>query len=192
MALDDMDDLLNSYPSPQDEEFFERELGRLTVAWASTEYTLYRVLLEYAQIKNEVGRAIFGGCRARDMIKYLKNIAHNIKLSEDRLNDLTYVFSQMNAINELRDQLVHHSTNSYAFPIDNPKQRILTNSYRVSKNGADYEYLVGSELIRKMCDDLRTIRSHLDKHWGYKTQVFTAHASADPKSWLFKSPPSTK
>lgn len=35
------------FPTTEDEEIFERELGRFTIRWAGIEHELYRVLRNY-------------------------------------------------------------------------------------------------------------------------------------------------
>jgi hypothetical protein len=185
-----------TYPTKEDEERFELELGRFTIRWAGIEHELYRVLRNYSGVTDAVGRALFGGCRARDFIKHIKNIAHNVRLDTARIADLEFVFPQLNAINDLRDKIIHQLDTSYIYPSGEPQKRVLTNSNRVTKYGAHFEYLIDPVVLKHMCSDLDIIHNHLNLHWGHYGDLnggFKAHEDdVIGNKWHFKMPTDLK
>lgn len=48
----------------EQDNLFERGLGRFMIAWSDTEAELYRVLVHYTQVSDPVARALFSGTRA--------------------------------------------------------------------------------------------------------------------------------
>jgi hypothetical protein len=173
-------------PSPKDAQRFERALGRLTIAWAEAEAELYRVLVNYSETRDPIARALFSGLRARDIVEYIRAIAHNTEMAADRVEDLEYVFEQLSAINTMRDHLVHHATDSFAY--NDPKKRVVAK--RKAKYGFAVGYEIGAETIDAMTYDLYGIHNHLNMHWGPRTGPFRPwrEESPDdpPTQWTYK------
>ncbi len=182
--------MTSPFPEEEDENNYANALGHLTIAWASAEDELYRVLLKYALVSDAVGRAIFSGIRASVMMDFIRNIAHNTEMEKERIEDLEFVFMQMSAINTMRDRLVHFSTGSYSYPSSNPKQRVLTNHTRVSRYGKAFEHLVDPDTIDNMVVDLHTISNHLNQHWGPRDGSFRVweENQGERTTWLYKFP----
>jgi len=174
----------------EEDNAYELALGRLTIAWATAEHELYRVLLNYSGVSDAVGRAIFSGIRASVMIDYIRSIAHNTEMDEYRLNDLEFIFSQIRSINKMRDRLVHFSTDSYSYPPSNPKQRVLTNQVRVSRYGKEFVHIVDKKIIENMVYDLHGISNHLNQHWGPRNGIFHQWEEnpGELTIWLYKFP----
>ena len=123
------------------------------------------------------------------MMDFIRSVAHNTAMAADRKEDLEYVFSQLSAINTMRDHLVHHTSDSYSF--DNPKKRIVANR-RASRYGNTKGYEVGVETIDAMTWDLYGISNHLNMHWGPRQGPFTPWREnpedPDPTAWTYKPP----
>jgi len=177
-------------PENDYEDKYAQALGFLSIAWATAENELYRVLLHYSQVSDAVGRAIFSGIRASVMMDYIKSIAHNTQMEKVRLEDLEFVFEQMAAINKMRDRLIHFSMYSYSYPSSNPKQRLLTNETRASRYGKAFQYLVEPETIENMIFDLHGISNHLNMHWGPRTGDFLAWEEnpGEKTRWTYPPP----
>ena len=177
----------DAFTAREQDGLFERALGRFMIAWADTEAELYRVLVQYAQVNDPVARALFSGTRAKAMMDFIRSIAHNTAMARDRKEDLEYVFSQLSAINTMRDHLAHHASDSYSF--DNPKKRIVANT-RASRYGNAKGYEVGVETIEAMTWDLYGISNHLNMHWGPRQEPFIPwrENSEDlrPTIWTYK------
>lgn len=160
----------DAFMGREQEKLFERALGRFMIAWADTEAELYRVLVHYTEVSDPVARALFSGTRAKAMMDFIKSVSHNTAMAPDRREDIEYVFSQLSAINTMRDHLAHHASGSYSF--DNPKKRIVANT-RASRYGNAKGYEVGVETIDAMTWDLYGISNHLNMHWGPRQGPFT-------------------
>lgn len=171
---------------------FERAYGRFMIAWADAEAELYRVLCAYAEVSDDVARAIFSGTRAGTMIEHIRAIAHNTEMAQERVADLEHVFPQIAAINKARDLLAHYATNSYGFDPARPTFRAVTNADRVSRRGKERFDWVGVETLEAMTADLHGIGNHLNMHWGRRLGPFRPWRENDPSDpatpWLYKSP----
>lgn len=171
------------------ENEFELALGRFIIAFADAEAELYKVLIQYSQVTNPVARAIFSGTRAKAMIDFIRSIAHNSAIPADRRDDLEHVFSQLAAINTMRDHLVHHVSESYAY--DNPKKRIVANT-RASRYGNAKGFEIGADTINAMTWDLYGISNHLNMHWGPREGPFRPWRENPedqaPTPWAYKPP----
>lgn len=152
-------------------EQFERSLGKFMIAWRDAEGELLRVLIAYSKVSTGVARALFSGTRAKGMIDFIRNIAHNMEMPQDRMDDLEHVFTQMNVINSMRDHIVHHVTDSFSF--DDPKSRIVANQ-RTTKIGTAVGYEIGTTDLDAMTYDLYGIANHLNMHWGQRSGPFRA------------------
>ena len=168
---------------------FESALGRFTLTWSDTEAMIYRVLVRYAGVTDAVARAIFSGTRAKVMTDYIKAIAHNTEMHEDRLADLEFVFAQVTAINSLRDHVTHFGSAELLIWRE-PSSRVLTNRERVSRIGKAVAKEVGSKTLDDMTFDLQGINNHLNVHWVSKADPFKPWQEhpGEATVWRFKPP----
>ena len=156
--------------TPEERRLFEEQeqlykaLGEFFLLWADVETELYRVLIHYAGVTDDIGRAIFSGCRARVMIDFLRNIAHNTKMDAVRANDLDYLCAQTNAINTIRDKIAHYGSVANTSVSHKTLKRSLSNYHRVSKRGAEFNEEISSLIVDDMCADLRRIYYRLSIH----------------------------
>jgi hypothetical protein len=178
-----------AFVAREEDQRFERALGRFMIAWADTEAELYRVLVQYTQVSDPVARALFSGTRAKAMMDFIKSIAHNTAMASDRREDIDYAFSQLSAINAMRDHLVHHASDNYSF--DDPKKRIVANT-RASRYGNAKGYEISVETIDAMTWDLYGIANHLNMHWGPREGPFRPwrenHDDDASTPWTYKPP----
>lgn len=171
------------------DSMFEQALGRFMIAWSDTEVELYRVLVRYSGVTDPVARAIFSGTRAKAMMDFIRSIAHNTAMPQDRREDLEYSFQQLAAINSMRDHLAHHTSASYSFRA--PQRRIVANQ-RASRYGNGKGFEVGIETIEAMTWDLYGIANCLNAHWGPRSDSFQPWREnpedEGPLQWTYKPP----
>jgi hypothetical protein len=155
-----------------DTELFFREVGELFLVWSDVEFQVYRVLIHYAGVTDEVGMALFSGARSRAMIDFMKNIFHNTEIEAHRVADLEYLFQQINTINTERDRLAHHGSTEFSIHLADLK-RSLSNYRRVGKKGTGFHTNVSSESVERMADDLHRIHYRLSLHYrkGAPTKI---------------------
>src|SRR6185369_4004974 len=84
------------------------ELGELTLAWSDVEKVLFKLLKHYSRVSWPVAQALFSGTRARSAINFIRAIAENTDMEPSRVQDIEEVFTQVLAINSLRDFVVHN------------------------------------------------------------------------------------
>ena len=175
----------------EEHEAFLRAIGELTLAWSDLEVVLYKLLKHYSGVNDAVGRAIFSGTRASTMINFLKAIADNTNMEETRKSDLDDIFSHISAINSMRDFVVHHVDGSrQEFELENPRERVLTDSRRVSRTKNTKRIDVGSSSLIAMRDDISECCWRLHSHWDHANEPFKPGAGARGfrSAWKFKPP----
>lgn len=187
-------------PSHSDAERFDKQMadlkakmtewhaaiGRLMLRWAETETLLYRVLLHYGGLSDEVGRALLSGTRMKGLMEFLLSVAHNTGMDSAREGDLKCVAAQLTTINTMRDRLAH--SGMWAFSaVDGKDEQPITNLERSSRgehNG--YFVMLGADGIDAMITDLGTIGQHLSRHLQEEFQPY--RPPADASTWLYRSP----
>jgi hypothetical protein len=175
---------------------FETALGRMTICWAETEYSIYQVLLHYARVSDPIGRSLFSGQRARPMREAIDAILENTNAPRARRENWTYVSAQIASIQTLRDLLTHHlastwtSKNSPSGGIQNflgwPFQQLVTDIARVKRKQNMKRVKVDSALIGRMCRDMRVIAEHLERHTAKGR--FKPFGPPEPSAWLYRFP----
>jgi hypothetical protein len=188
-SLDRLHDALQAALKIEQHEY-HAAIGRLMLKWAQIERVLYMVLLHYGKLSDPVGRAVLSGTRATTMIDFLKAIAHNKRLSTARVNDLECVFSQIGAINTMRDRIAHFGSWGFQGVFDGVSHTFdqwISNEERSSRGPASsFMIRVNRESIDFMIADLDTISQHLHRHLRKK---FLPHRPlTDASTWLYKSP----
>jgi hypothetical protein len=178
---------------------FESMLGRMTICWAETEYSIYRVLLHYARVSDPIGRSIFSGQRARPMMEAITAILENTDAPQARRENWKYVSAQVASIQTLRDLLTHHlasswtTKNSSVSAFQNflgwPFHQLVTDFARAKRKQNVKTVKVDSTLIGHMCHDMRVIAEHLERHTAKGR--FKALGPPEPSSWLYRFPQPT-
>jgi hypothetical protein len=174
---------------------FETMLGRMTICWAETEYSIYRVLLHYARVSDPIGRSIFSGHRAKPMMDAITAILENTGASQSRRDNWAFVSSQISAIQKLRDMLTHHLASAWTTKATGlgtfqnylgwPFQQLVTDIARVRRKENSKFIKVDSALIGNMCHDMRVIVANLERHTAKGR--FKPYPPPDP-AWLYKFP----
>jgi hypothetical protein len=166
------------------------ELGRLTLAWSDVETVLFKLLKHYAGVSWPVAQALFSGTRARGAINFIRAIGDNTGMEADRKRDLEEIFTQILAINSLRDFVVHNVNGSeQEFEDFDPSMRYITDALRSSRKSKSKTYLVGSATIAAMHEDCIECCWRLHPHWDKQSEPFQP-GSGRPKrnAWKFKPP----
>jgi hypothetical protein len=179
----------------EEHDAFVSALGQLMLAWSDLETVLYKLLKHYAGVTEPVGRAIFSGTRAGAAIAFVRAIADNTGMEEARRADLEEIFSQASAINTMRDFLVHHVDGSeQEFEDDNPQERVLTDSLRVSRVQNARRVYVGSATLLAMREDCLECCWRLHAHLEPRNVPFRAGPGTNGvrSPWKFKPPQQPK
>lgn len=169
---------------------FLAELGALTLAWSDVETVLFKLLKHYAGVSWPVAQALFSGTRARNAINFVRAIADNTGMEPRRRQDLEEIFSQVLAINSLRDFVVHNVDGSeQEFEDSDPSMRYVTDALRSSRKSKSKTYLVGSATIAAMREDCTECCWRLHPHWDVKNNPFQPGSGrGDRHAWKFKPP----
>lgn len=162
---------------------FNEELGRFVLKWADAERDLYRVLCHYAGLKKAVARVLLSGTRAKGMMDFIMAITENTQVTYDRTNDLKFLFSQVAAINTMRDTIIHHGSTAHEFR--DPQSRLLKKSH-VNRAKNEVMYTIGSKTILSMNGDLHRISLALTQHCFHDFVPW--EDSEKPDTWLYKFP----
>ncbi len=169
---------------------FLTQLGRLTLAWSDVETVLFKLLKHYSGVSWPVAQALFSGTRARNASNFIRAIAENTNMEQDRITDLDETFSQVIAINTMRDFVVHNVDGSQQeFEDWDPSKRYVTDALRASRKSKTKTFLIGSETLIAMQDDCVECCWRLHPHWDPQNVPFKPGSGREVRqSWKFKSP----
>lgn len=173
---------------------FLLQLGHLTLAWSGVELTLFNLLRHYSGVSRPVAQALFSGTRARSAINFVLAIAENTKMEAARKEDLEDIFRQIQAINTLRDFIVHHVDGSeQEFAEADPSKRYVSDAIRSSRRSKVKVYLVGSSTVAAMAEDCHECCWRLHPHWDSKNIPFKAGSGRGLRlEWKFRPPSPTQ
>ncbi|MBX3624112.1 MAG: hypothetical protein KF892_03785 [Rhizobacter sp.] len=168
---------------------FNHALGRFTLMWADAEAYLKQVLIAYAGVTEDVGRALFSGTRASTAIDQISAIAHNTEMAADRWKSLEATLSHMRAINSMRDKITHHGS-ALTLNFTDGLSRIITDKERSSRKGKGFTLEVGHQMLDDMTHDTHRICAHLSHHAQHPTGPFTKpqEGTGQRGPWRFKPP----
>ena len=166
------------------------ELGELTLAWSDIETVLFKLLKHYSGVSWHVAQALFSGTRARNAINFIRAIAENTDMEAPRVMDLEDVFTQILAINSLRDFVVHNVDGSeQEFEDWDPGNRYVSDALRSSRKSKAKTYLVGSATLAAMRNDCVECCWRLHPHWDPKNSPFQPGSGLGKReAWQFKPP----
>lgn len=169
---------------------FKLALGQLTLNWSDTESALFVTLRHYACVSHAVASALFSGARATAMMSFIRSIAHNTDLDQDRRSDLEDVFTRIGMINTMRDQLTHHVSGSIIDIGKAPSVRLLTDVARVKNTGMEYRRMIGSVTVNAMCADLLECCWRLHAHRDSPAPFVPGVGPTGKRQpWLYTPPP---
>src|SRR5258708_3017078 len=89
-------------------------IGHFILQFSHAETWLNRVLQRLARVSDPVARAIFSGTRLQPMTDYIKAILANTEIPEQKTEPLRTCMSQLLAINNVRNDLVHYGANNFS------------------------------------------------------------------------------
>lgn len=142
-------------------------IGQLHGFWAGCEGTLYEILLYYCGVNADVGRSIFAGPRVKSMTDVLKRLIVNKPITEDRANDLLFLFDQLAVIQGMRDKLTHHGDLGFHLVQENGDEigyTFIDNAGRPGRKAGEYVYTISTKQLNNCIDDLSRIVSALGRH----------------------------
>jgi hypothetical protein len=166
------------------------QLGELTLAWSDVETVLFKLLKHYAGVSWPIAQALFSGTRARNAINFVRAIAENTEVEPSRVLDLEEIFSQVLAINSLRDFVVHNVNGStQVFEDRDPGLRYVSDALRTSRRSKAKTYLVGSSTLAAMREDCIECCWRLHPHWNPENVPFKPGSGRSKRCvWKFKPP----
>jgi hypothetical protein len=169
---------------------FLAQIGELTLAWSDVETVLFKLLKHYSGVSWPVAQALFSGTRARTAINFIRAIAENTEMEPARVKDLEDVFTQVLAINALRDFVVHNVDGSeQEFEDWDPTTRYVTDALRASRKSKSKTYLVGSATLAAMRYDCIECCWRLHPHWDPQNNPFQAGSGRGKReAWKFNAP----
>jgi hypothetical protein len=91
------------------EPTYYEALGRFVAQFAGVEATLFWALIFHGKINQKVAQAIFSGTRVDQAMSFISRICEAIDPGEERRSELRDVFTQLRAINDVRNSLLHHN-----------------------------------------------------------------------------------
>lgn len=89
-------------------------LGRFIAEYATVEAELRALLWSVAGVKEPIAQAIMSGVRTEDGISLIYRVLDAKKWSEQRKARFKYLFDQIQAINKLRNDIVHRGASLQA------------------------------------------------------------------------------
>ena len=166
----------------QIEEFqrFIYQLGALTFELSQTEGAVYKVVLKYAGISEDVGRSLLSGARAAALCDCALALLDNIVVDDRAAKHLRFVLAQFSAINTARNDLVHHATNAF-----NTQGIVVSTATRAKRRTNGASSRVKSDTLQLMVSDLSDIKLHLSIH--LRPGKFFDPPPAWPATWRYKS-----
>ena len=173
---------------------FLQQLGRLTLAWSDVELVLFKLLRHYSGVSWPVAQALFSGTRARTAMDSVRAIAENTDMEHARRTDLEEIFSQILAVNTLRDFVVHHVDGSeQEFEDTDPTKRYVSDAIRTRRKSKVKTYLVGSATVAAMTEDCYECCWRMHPHWDSQNAPFTVGSGRGERmEWKFKPPMPTQ
>ena len=169
-----------------DRDNYHRELGRFIDMFAKVEMELQLALWHYAKTTKEVSRAIFSGTRIDGSIKFIRRILAAQKSSDSSRTDLEFIFAQITAINDVRNDIIHHGAHSIS-----GGYAIITNSFIALTKEHIKTHRIAPGILSNMTFDLIKILVHLRvRHSGRKVPP-TIEKHVQPwlhASWQYKPP----
>ena len=131
-------------------------LGEFIEEFAGVEAVILHLLIHYAGIPHDKGRAIFSGTRARTAIDFINRLNEVDDPGKETKELLSEIFLHLRAINDARDDLTHYSSF-----LTSDKGRVVSNITRAHVLRTLKERQVDIKTINAMSADLRKIGTHL-------------------------------
>jgi len=141
-----------------DPVYFEA-VGRFCSEFSILEAVMFNTLAFYAKVPNKMARAVFSGVRVRAAMGYIKRIIQIEDPGEENKRDLEYVFKQIEAINTLRDDILHQGS-----VLTDDKGRITSNIVRNFTPERLVERSASTDTLNAATADLTKIGLHLALH----------------------------
>jgi hypothetical protein len=129
-------------------------LGAFIEAFAVAELWVLRALWATAGVEENIGQAALSGMRSRGAIDLIKRLFET--RDKNLPADLELSFNQMNAINSMRDNVVHWGT-SYSGQSLFEAQLVVSNEYLAHSPKRKQTYPISAKILDEMREDLDTI-----------------------------------
>jgi hypothetical protein len=180
--------IMTSEPQPTIFDLYHLELGRFVAMFSQVERTLLRALWTLARIRDPVSQAVLSGVRIEGAIGLINRIAEAENWSTDRRAKWQHVFTQLGAINKLRNDILHHGaglndddkfvvSNRHTAHHPNRVREVLFTPATLGDAFEDLNVLmftlillVGPKRMGLRIGGTRTLKQYLEQPWRYKSQ----------------------
>jgi hypothetical protein len=126
-------------------------LGRFIHQYARVEVAIHRLFRHVARLDDITGRAIGAGMRIVDLIDRIKRLIATGAVDKNEGAEIGKVFTQLNAISELRDALVHRGAVA-------KEDELISHNAAIAKSAQDIQVLrIKVENLRDATEDLHAI-----------------------------------
>lgn len=170
------------------EQEYYTALGDFVAMFSRAEIAVQLALRYYAGLQANRAHILFSGTRADTGIDLIKNLAAEGGASKQVLDELTYVFAQLRAINTTRNAILHYGAQSVAEGeafvrkavegVDETKVKVTV-------------FPISTTTLKQMSADLQKIILHL--HVGHMGRPSPKSAFAKDRisrvfaaAWLYK------
>ena len=133
-------------------------LGRFVEHFAMAESALFLNLGHHAKVTDDIGKALFSGTRVDGAISFIRRIVQVAPPDAETVQELDDVLAQLQAINTVRNHLVHYGTE---WSNDPSRERLSSNRMVALTERHLVEHRISSEMLDDMSIDLFKIYTHL-------------------------------
>jgi hypothetical protein len=172
-----------------DEPYVEywKALGQFISEFARTEKTLQFLLRHYAEVSENVGKAIFHGTRidaAKDHINRILEATDNLEAK----NRLERPFAQLGVISGMRNNIVHWGSTRKG-----PDDFLVSNSSLAHTKERLREFQISPRALRAMSLDLFAISVHfvMEMRRAGEPEIVEEFSEIVNAPWLYKPPQPT-
>jgi hypothetical protein len=178
---------------------FHKELGEFIAQFAGVETQLLAVLYHYGQLKWPIAKAIFSPVRVDSGITDLRRILYVRRLKTKRAKELTIILDHLNAINKLRNNILHLGFTDLTKP--QPDEYWITNARLVYARRAAIRERISKRALEQLNWDLTDISLRLYCHLPYAMKSHQrryllafrrSNPLGRPPAWRYKFPSPTK
>lgn len=128
---------------------YHSSLGKFISTFSDVEYVIQKLLWRKTGVTDTIGKAVFSGCKIDLAISHIRRIHSH---EDDLEPELEKAFSQLSAINNLRNHVVHYGADF------GPETPVSTNKKTALKEDKIKEYPVSCEILSNATEDIQSIR----------------------------------
>ncbi len=157
-------------------------LGRFVDMFARVEIAMTLTLWHYSKTAPEIAKIVHAGTKIIDTgAGYIKQLTVATNISKELQDDLTDVVDQLNAINSVRNLILHYGATSVA-----EGRAIVSNAYKAK--GEPKSFPISPTDLDNMTGDLKKIAAHLNERHLGKRSEYTLLGNPIHDAWRYIRP----